>query len=79
MFPAQLPAALLTLLLAGFAAGQTGPTSEAFSVDFYTDVLYDPPVAWQSLINNNCGGTDTSTSTVNASATINFVGEHFAR
>ena len=45
------------------------------SIDFYTEVLYNPPEAWSAVASDgSCGTTDHFTSTVNASATINFVG-----
>ena len=46
-----------------------------FDLDFYTDVLYSPPEAWHTGTNEACQTDDHFTAEVNASATINFVGE----
>lgn len=44
------------------------------SVDFYSGVLYNPPNAWRSEFSSACGTVDFFTTTVNASATLNFEG-----
>lgn len=73
MFPVQLSAVLLSLLSAHLLTSVAAQSSEPISIDFYTDVLYNPPDAWTSGINSNCG-MDHWTAEVNASARINFVG-----
>ncbi|GJE92872.1 SKG6 domain-containing protein [Phanerochaete sordida] len=78
MFPAPLPAvllSLLSLLSAHLLTGAAAQSAEAVSIDFYTDVLYSPPEAWSSGINSACGGVDHWTTTINASAKITFVGD----
>ena len=61
-----LDAALALLsALAGAAA-----ENAVQSIDFYTEVLYNPPEAWSAVASDgSCGTTDHFTSTVNASAT----------
>jgi hypothetical protein len=46
-----------------------------YSVDFYKDIDYKPPDAWNSASENEvCGTPDHWTGTIGASATISFVG-----
>ena len=62
-------------LLAHLAAVSAQEWSRVVVTDFYTDVLYNPPEAWHSGSNTACATVDHYTSTVNASATVNFVGK----
>ena len=73
MFPKPLAALSFLATLAGMAVAQG--TSELVVVDFYTGVHYDPPEAWHTGTNEACQTVDHFTAEVNASATINFVGE----
>lgn len=70
----MFPAVLFSLLSAHLLTGAVAQSAEAVSIDFYTDVLYSPPEAWNSVINSACGGIDHWTTTINASAKITFVG-----
>ncbi|EKM52663.1 uncharacterized protein PHACADRAFT_261244 [Phanerochaete carnosa HHB-10118-sp] len=76
MFPAQLHAVLLPLLLlATVFAGVAAQSDQAVALDF-SDVIFNPPEVWHSALSNECGpgGTDHYTVQMNASAQFNFVG-----
>ncbi|KIP02546.1 hypothetical protein PHLGIDRAFT_16479 [Phlebiopsis gigantea 11061_1 CR5-6] len=76
MFPSPLAALPLLASLVAMVAAQE--TSELVVVDFYTDVLYSPPEAWHTGTNAACQTVDHFTAEVNASATINFVGDRIS-
>lgn len=48
----------------------------AISVDFYTDVRYDPPDAWFTDTSDACSTVGHYTAQVNATVSVTFQGEH---
>ncbi|KIP02536.1 hypothetical protein PHLGIDRAFT_290849 [Phlebiopsis gigantea 11061_1 CR5-6] len=76
MFPSPLAVLPLLASLSAIVAAQE--TSELMVVDFHTDVLYSPPEAWHTGTNAACQTVDYFTAEVNASATINFVGNRIS-
>ena len=62
--------------LAGIALVDAQDTSDSSVtvVDFYSQVVFQPPTAWRTTLSNPCQTTDHYTATTGANLTLTFVG-----
>lgn len=70
---------LLGLLSVLAASALVAAQDSGTPIDFYTEVLYAPPSAWHSSLNDPCGAIDHYTTDPNAYLQVNFTGMFHTR